>query len=214
MERGTEGGTEGGGDGGGGGGREGRAVRNTTRKQNRLLASSNPLETSAEHQPTRRRGRSLANQRPSTTNCHWLRESICARTARYLHSGFTRNRLAFTPSPLQRANSWVQDLCKHLSFPQTWHKQKRCFLHATQSTHFTMISFIVNINLLLYIRLHMGEHLGRRAKRRAPNLAPNGQVQQDTSIPNSRGKFVPKAVSAGAWLGQTTYFPRRVRCSP
>ena len=95
--------------------------------------------------------------------------------------------------PLRRANPWVQDLCKHPSFPQTVHKQKRCFLHAKQRTHFTITPFIVNINLLLYIHPHIGGHMGLRAIRMVSNLMPNiklRQVQQGSNILNSRGHSI------------------------
>ena len=36
---------------------------------------------------------------------------------------------------------------------------KRCSLHATQSTHFTIIPFFVNMNLLSYIHPHIGRHI-------------------------------------------------------
>ena len=48
-------------------------------------------------------------------------------------------------------------------------EKKRCFLHATQSTHFTIILFIIEVILLSYIRPHWALNT---------NL---GQVQQDTN---------------------------------
>ena len=102
--------------------------------------------------------------------------------------------------PLTRANPWLHDLCKHPSFPYTFFfairhsvrspsvwdtippcckhcKSKRdAFVMQQQGTHFTIIHFIVGINLLSYVRPHMGGHMGQRAIRRVPNLVPNTKL--------------------------------------
>ena len=101
-------------------------------------------------------------------------------------------------------------MCKHPPFPQTLHRQKRCSLHATQSTHFTIIPFIIDINLLSYIRPHMGRHMGPRAIRRVQNFVPSpnlGPVQEDMNIPNSRGLSIcPRRRNRGCLVGPDRLF--------
>ena len=93
--------------------------------------------------------------------------------------------------------------------------KKRCFLYTTQSTYFTIIPFIVDINLLSYIRpqmgMGMGRHMGPRAIRRVLNLAPNpklGYEQQDTI------KFMKGSPIAPPNVAHQTPMPQSWRSLP
>ena len=108
-------------------------------------------------------------------------------------------------------------MCTHPPFPQTLHEQKRGFLHATQRTHFTIIPFIIGINLLsppTHGQAHGAKGHKEGTKLGAESKFGSGARRYETFPTQGATQFVPEGVTEGVWLSQTAYSPRCVKCSP